>query len=152
MVVNGIAIEELAMKRFGTMLPDITRSLFRHPATENYPAVQSDTPPRLRGALEWNPSTCTGCGLCVMDCPAYALELTVLDRKAKHFVMTYHVDRCTFCAQCVMSCRQDAIVLSSENWELASLDQSSFLTRFGDPKDVEQALANKLADDAGKND
>jgi formate hydrogenlyase subunit 6/NADH:ubiquinone oxidoreductase subunit I len=152
MAVNGVVVEELDMKRFGTMLPDITRSLFRRPATEHYPAVQSETPPRLRGALEWNPSTCTGCGLCVMDCPAYALELTVLDRKAKRFVMVYHVDRCTFCGQCVMSCRQGSIALSSEKWELAALDQKSFLTCFGDPKDVEQALADKPEDNAGKND
>ena len=138
------------MKRFGTMLPDITRSLFRRPVTERYPAVQSETPGRLRGALEWDPSTCSGCGLCVMDCPAYALELTVLDRKAKRFVMTYHVDRCTFCGQCVTSCKQGSMELSSENWELAALDQKSFVTHFGDPKDVEQALAGKPEDDAEK--
>ena len=138
------------MKRFGTMLPDITRSLFRRPVTERYPAVQSETPARLRGALEWDPSACTGCGLCVMDCPAYALELTVLDRKAKRFVMTYNLDRCTFCGQCVTSCKQGSMELSSENWELAALDPKSFVMHFGDPKDVEQALASKPEDDAEK--
>lgn len=131
------------MKKFATMLPDISRSLFRRPATQNYPAVHTETPERLRGALEWDPSTCTGCGLCMMDCPADALELTVLDRKAKRFVMTYHLDRCTFCGQCVASCKQGSIRMSNQNWELAALDQKSFTIVFGAPEDVEQALANK---------
>ena len=140
------------MKRFFTMLPDITRSLFRRPVTENYPAVQSETPERLRGALKWDPSTCTGCGLCVMDCPAEALELTVLDRKAKRFVMVYHVDRCTFCGQCVMSCKQGSIVMNNQNWELASLDRNSFTTIFGAPEDVKEALANKPENGAAKSE
>ncbi len=140
------------MKKFATMLPDVSRSLFRRPATELYPAVQSETPERLRGALQWTPSTCTGCGLCVMDCPAQALELTVLDRKAKRFVMVYHLDRCTFCGQCVMSCKQGSITMEHQDWELAALDPTSYRMVFGAPEDVEQALANQPEDGAGESE
>ncbi len=138
------------MKRFGTMFSDISISLFRRPATKNYPFEHPETPARLRGLLEWDPKLCTGCGLCVMDCPAFALQLTILDRKAKRYVLAYHVDRCTFCGQCVVSCRQGAMALSNQKWELAALSQKAFLTYLGDPQDVEQVLASKPENVPGK--
>ena len=89
-----------------TMWKDALSSLFKPAATQRYPFVRREAPEHLRGQLHWDPSACTGCGLCAKDCPADALEVIVLDKKAKRFVMHYHVDRCTFCAQCVSSCRQ----------------------------------------------
>jgi formate hydrogenlyase subunit 6 len=136
------------MNKLGTMLPDVVRSMFHHHVTEDYPTVHSETPPRLRGSLEWDPQACSGCGLCVMDCPASALELVVLDRKAKRYVMTYHEDRCTFCGQCVMSCRQKSLAMPNDRWELASLDPTSFIFHFGDVQDVEHVLANKPENNA----
>ena len=129
------------MEKIGTMFSDVSSSLFRRPATESYPLERNDAPEHLRGLLHLELSACTGCGLCAMDCPANALQVTMLDRKAKRFVMDYHVDRCAFCAQCTLSCRQGALSMSSEEWELAQLDKSPFLIRFGDPSDVEQVLA-----------
>ena len=72
--------------KFGTMFSDVSGSLFRRPATENYPFVRQRNPTRLRSFLKWNPETCTGCGLCAMDCPANAIQVTMLDRKEKRFV------------------------------------------------------------------
>ena len=129
------------MHTVGTMFADVAASLFRRPATESYPLERTEAPPALRGLLHLNLQACTGCGLCAMDCPAYALHVTMLDRKAKRFIMTYHVDRCAFCGQCTRSCRQGALSMASAEWELAQLDKSPFLVNFGDPDDVEQVMA-----------
>ncbi len=131
------------METIGTMFSDISRSLFRRPATEAYPAERTEAPSHLRGLLHLELSSCTGCGLCAMDCPANAIQVTMLDRKAKRFVMDYHIDRCAFCGQCTQSCRQGALSMSSAEWELAQLDKAPFLVHFGDPRDVEEALAGK---------
>ena len=129
------------MEKIGTMFSDVSSSLFRRPATEFYPLERREAPPQLRGLLHLDLKSCTGCGLCAMDCPANAIRVTMLDRKAKRFVMDYHIDRCAFCGQCTRSCRQGALSMSSDEWELAQLDKAPFLVHFGDPRDVEQLLA-----------
>ena len=129
------------MEMIGTMLKDVSGSLFKRPATEFYPQVRTDAPTHLRGLLVWKQQACTGCGLCSMDCPARAIQVTVLDKKAKRFVFTYHVDRCLFCGQCLQSCKQGSLSMSSEQWELAQLSRAPLELHFGEPSDVEQVLA-----------
>lgn len=130
--------------KFGSMLRDVLPSLFSAPVTERYPFDRRQPPARLRALLQWDRQSCTGCGLCTMDCPAEALELTTLDRKAKRFVLTFHVDRCTFCAQCTYSCRQGSLSLSHDGWELASLSRQPLTLVWGDAADVRRALAGEL--------
>lgn len=129
--------------RFGSMWRDVSRSLFRSPATQRYPFERQPTPDRLRGLLHWEAADCTGCGLCAKDCPAGAIEVTIIDKKEKRFVFTYHTDRCTFCAQCVYSCRQGCLSLSSTEWELAALDRASFQKMYGDPADIQRCQAGE---------
>jgi formate hydrogenlyase subunit 6/NADH:ubiquinone oxidoreductase subunit I len=127
--------------KIGTMLKDISVAFVHRPVTERYPLTRRATPDRLRGHLLWNPDNCTGCGLCAIDCPSAALELIVLDKKAKRFVLHYQVDRCTFCAQCVQSCRQGCLALSAAEWELAALYKDVFKVYYGEAEDVREALA-----------
>ena len=122
--------------KLGTMITDVTQSFFRRPITQKYPFERFETPTRLRGHLHWNPEKCTGCGMCATDCPAGAIEMHVLDKKAKRFVMVYHVDRCTFCAQCVHTCNQDCLMMQKDIWELASLQREPFAVYYGDPNDI----------------
>ena len=127
--------------RLGAMLGQVLQSLFRRPATEKYPFERRAAPDRLRGALRWNPEKCTGCCLCVKDCPAQALDLIVLDKAQKRFTLRYHMDRCTFCAQCVQSCRFGCIEMSPKQWELAALNKEAFTVYYGEAANVESVLA-----------
>ena len=67
-----------------------------------------------------DPVLCTGCGLCVRDCPAFALELehgssaqSASKGREKFRLIHYH-DRCAYCGQCEASCRFGAIVLNND--------------------------------------
>jgi len=124
----------------GVMFSDILSSLFKKPATEKYPFIKLPAPDRLRGELFWDPAKCTGCQLCVKDCPADALELIVLDKVNKRFVMRYHADKCIYCAQCVMNCRFKCLNMSNEQWELASTSKEPFLVNYGRDEDVQFLL------------
>jgi formate hydrogenlyase subunit 6/NADH:ubiquinone oxidoreductase subunit I len=131
------------------MFGDVVRSLFSRPVTELYPFVKKPAPETLRGKLYWEPNKCTGCQLCVKDCPADALELIVLDRVNKRFVMKYHLDRCTFCSQCVQSCRFGCLDLSNTEWELAALRKEPFTMYYGKEEDIKAHLAKPARISAG---
>ncbi len=128
----------------GAMIGDITRSLFSRPITERYPFERKPTPQRLRGQLVWDPAKCTGCKVCLRDCPADAIELMVIDKAAKRFVLRFHVDRCTYCAQCVVSCNFDCLQMSHEQWELAALGKEPFVVSYGTEEDI-RVLEQKAA-------
>ncbi len=130
--------------RIGAMLGDVSRSLFKKPVTELYPFERRSAPERLRGHLVFDPAKCTGCKICVRDCPAFAIELQVVDKAAKRFVMRFHADRCTYCAQCVVSCNFDALGMSHEHWELAALSRAPFALSLGRAEDL-QTLAERGA-------
>jgi formate hydrogenlyase subunit 6/NADH:ubiquinone oxidoreductase subunit I len=133
--------------RIGAMLGDISRSLFKKPVTERYPFERRPTPERLRGQLTFEPSKCTGCRICMRDCPANAIEIAVVDKATKRFVMKFQTGRCTYCAQCVVSCNFDAIGMAHERWELAALSLEPFAISLGRPEDVE-ALAQAASKSA----
>jgi len=132
------------------MFGDVVRSLFQRPATELYPYVRKPAPDRLRGKLVWDPSKCTGCQLCVKDCPSEAIELIVLDKVKKQFVLRYHNDRCTYCAQCVVNCRFKCLNMSSEQWELASVNKEPFTVYYGKEEDVKFLLEGMAKENQGE--
>jgi len=133
--------------KLGAMLGNVLTSLFRKPATQKYPFEKLQAPERLRGRLVWDPSKCTGCQLCVKDCPSNAVELIVLDKAAKRFVLRYDIDRCTYCGQCVENCRFKCLEMSSEDWELASIQKQPFTVYYGHDSDVEFLLARSAESD-----
>jgi formate hydrogenlyase subunit 6/NADH:ubiquinone oxidoreductase subunit I len=124
------------MMRIGSMLSDIMRSLVRRPFTERYPFVVKPAPERTRGRLEWEAAKCTGCMLCVKDCPADAIQITVVDRAAKKFIFRYRTDRCVYCGQCVVSCRPGALAMSPKHWHLSSTSKESFALVYGDHEEA----------------
>ncbi len=126
----------------GSMFGDIFKSFFKKPITEQYPFVKLDAPENLRGKLVWDPEKCSGCQLCIKDCPSNAIELLVVDKVNKKFVMRYNIDRCTFCAQCVQSCRFGCIEMSDEMWELASIKKEPFEVYYGKDEDIQFLLEN----------
>jgi formate hydrogenlyase subunit 6/NADH:ubiquinone oxidoreductase subunit I len=126
----------------GSMFGDIFKSFFKKPITEQYPFVKTAAPENLRGKLIWDPEKCTGCQLCIKDCPSNGIELLVVDKVNKKFVMRYNIDRCTFCAQCVESCRSGCIEMSDEMWELASIKKEPFEVYYGKDEDIQFLLEN----------
>ncbi len=126
----------------GSMFGDIFKSFFKKPITEQYPFVKTEAPENLRGKLVWDPEKCTGCMLCIKDCPSNGIELLVVDKVNKKFVMRYNIDRCTFCAQCVESCRFGCIEMSDEMWELASIKKEPFEVYYGREEDIHFLMEN----------
>ncbi|CAG1010840.1 MAG: 4Fe-4S dicluster domain-containing protein [Anaerolinea sp.] len=120
--------------RLMTMLSDVIRAVFQRSATRLYPVQGTIIPERSRGRLEWHPQDCTGCALCVKDCPANALELIVIDKSQKRFLMRYHADRCTYCGQCVESCRFKCLEMCGGDWELATSDKADLEITYGEPE------------------
>jgi len=136
--------------KLGMMINDIFESAFKRPATERYPFERKEAPARFRGQLLWNRENCTGCGLCAKDCPANAIEMIVLDRKAKQFVFHYNVDHCLFCAQCVHSCRQGCLEMQPQIWELAALSRDGYQLYYGADDVVKTYLASQTEPESGE--
>ena len=124
----------------GSMLGDIVKSLVTKPDTMKYPADKKSPPMGLRGALVWNAENCTGCRLCIVDCPSSAFELYTIDKSKKKFVMRYNVGKCIFCAQCMRSCKFDCFEVTNTRWELASMSKEKFEIYYGDQKDIQSVI------------
>lgn len=131
------------------MFHDLFKSITSEPATERFPNPEPNEPERLRGKLHWDPANCTGCQLCVKDCPSDALKMFVIDKKKKQFVMTYDVGRCTFCAQCVQNCRFDCLNMAHDEWALSDYDKKGFDLVYGQESDIFQWLAETSPDNSG---
>jgi formate hydrogenlyase subunit 6/NADH:ubiquinone oxidoreductase subunit I len=125
--------------KLGTMFQDIAESFFKKHTTRLYPVERIAPPQRYRGVLSYTPSACTGCSLCVKDCPSDAIELVILDRAAKKYVVKYHMDRCIYCGQCVVNCKFKCIQMSNEDWEHAALDKH-FMVYYGREEDIASYL------------
>ncbi|MBG0785901.1 MAG: 4Fe-4S binding protein [Anaerolineaceae bacterium] len=86
-------------------------ALFSRPDTVQYPHSSLVLPEGFRGAIDFNPEYCIGCGLCVRDCPSNALELIRESREV--YQLRYYPTRCAFCGQCQSTCSRGAIAHSN---------------------------------------
>jgi len=112
--------------RVAAFLPELLRHIFKRPATVQYPFEKLKVPDGFRGTPVLTPSLCIVCRACVRDCPAEAIEITVISEEEKRYRMVIHNDRCIHCAQCEEVCPTKAIRMNAE-FELA--EQSRLLLK-----------------------
>ncbi|MEW6687101.1 MAG: 4Fe-4S dicluster domain-containing protein [Candidatus Edwardsbacteria bacterium] len=106
--------------KIGAMFPELTRHLFKKPATVKYPFEKLSVPKGFRGTPIFNSSLCIGCLMCVRDCPSESIEIIKLEEKK--FKIILYLDRCTHCGQCEESCLKKAITLNSD-FEVAAFSK-----------------------------
>ena len=107
------------MSRPGKIARLLMQSLFKKPATGNYPFDLSGMPEGFRGKLKFNAEMCIGCKMCMRDCPSGAIEINKIGEK--QFQAQVNLAKCIYCGQCVDSCPKKALQITAE-FELASLD------------------------------
>lgn len=94
------------------LLFELVDALFSRPETVQYPYSPVILPEGFRGLIEFDPESCIGCGLCVRDCPANALELIRESREV--YRLRYFSTRCAYCGQCQSTCSRGAISHSNQ--------------------------------------
>jgi len=113
-------------KKIGKMLVEVISSLFKKPATSNYPFEKREIHKSYNGKIAFDQSKCIGCNICVKNCPAKALIVTKVADKV--FEMTLFLTKCIFCGQCVVSCPKKALSNTNE-FELAQSDKSKLTVK-----------------------
>jgi len=98
-------------KYFG-LVPALLDAILSKPDTVSYPFTPLELSENYRGKVLIQPENCIGCGLCVRDCPAMALEL--IRESRTNFQLVHYPTRCTSCGQCQLSCLHDAIYLTNQ--------------------------------------
>jgi formate hydrogenlyase subunit 6/NADH:ubiquinone oxidoreductase subunit I len=125
------------MIRPGKMIKQVLQSLFKKPATINYPFIKMEMPDKFRGKLIFYPEKCICCKLCMRDCPSNAIVIKKVGEKK--FEAEIDLAKCVYCAQCVDSCPKGALE-STKNFELANLKSDNLKVVFSaDPLEATPA-------------
>lgn len=112
----------------GRIIDRVMASLFARPATVRYPVEPLPMPPSYRGTLLFDASLCTGCKLCVRDCPAEAITIRRIGEE-RRFEAVVDLGRCLICGQCVDLCAPKAL-RTSPTVELAALGREQLVVLF----------------------
>ncbi|KAL1442000.1 hypothetical protein MTO96_000998 [Rhipicephalus appendiculatus] len=115
-----------------------TGTLFKEPATINYPFEKGPLSPRFRGehALRRYPSgeeRCIACKLCEAICPAQAITIEAEERAdGSRRTTRYDIDmtKCIYCGFCQEACPVDAIV-EGPNFEYTTETHEELLVQQG---------------------
>ena len=115
------------------------RWLFRKPVTAHYPKQHLPVQERYMGfpALLWDETAaepfCTGCMVCVRECPTQCMSAQMHDNPKfasgdshrRKIIETFEINlnRCILCGICVDVCAFDAIEMSYEH-ELSSFSRT----------------------------
>ena len=97
------------------------KSLFKKPATSEYPYKKRAIHHSYAGMISFEQKKCIGCQICVKNCPANAIKITKVAEKV--FSGGLLLANCIFCSQCVFSCPKKALS-TTDNFELAQIDKS----------------------------
>ena len=111
----------------GKMFMEVMGSIFKKPATTQYPYKKDKVPEGFRGEIIFYAEKCIGCKLCMKDCPTGAI--TIKEAGEKKFEAEINLGKCIFCGQCVDSCLKKALEVTS-GFELAQLDRSKLKVTF----------------------
>ncbi len=121
------------IRLFFYLLPRTLSVFFSRSVTRHYPFHDPEIPERYRGRVNINENNCVGCSLCVLDCPASALEL---EKESKsQFRLLHYQDRCTYCGQCEDSCRFNAIFMDN-HYIKPAFDRDDFFVVLVNRKEV----------------
>ena len=113
--------------RPGEMIFSVLGSLFRKPATMKYPFEKFQMPDHFRGQPKFKSELCTGCRLCIRDCPSQAITITKIGEKK--FEASIDLGKCVYCAQCAETCPRKVIDITT-NFELTQLDRGQLKVVF----------------------
>lgn len=109
----------------------VTGYYFVHPGqivTQRYPENRQNLKmfDRFKGEVimphdENNQHSCTGCGICEMNCPNGSIEIIskkITNEEGKSVRIIdkhiYHLSMCTFCGLCVKTCPSNALAFGQE--------------------------------------
>ena len=106
----------MALKRH--ILMEALRGL-ANPFTTKYPKKPYVPQDGFRGAAEYDPEKCVGCGACSQECPSGAITYTD-GEKGRSLRLNYGI--CSFCGRCEEVCPRDAVHLTKK-FELAVYDR-----------------------------
>jgi len=129
--------------KLGKMVMQVLQSVFKKPATLNYPAEKPAAFERFRGEIKFDPSKCIGCKICVKDCPSGAIEIKKIGEK--EFELSIDLAKCIYCGQCADSCPKKAIALTNA-FELAQLNKENLKVTFR-AESPDEPERNPLEDD-----
>ena len=107
-------------RALGTMIESVLGSLFKKPATIRYPFEKFNMPKDFRGQPKFRSELCTGCRLCIRDCPSQAITLTKIGEKK--FEASIDLGKCVYCAQCAETCPRKVIDITTD-FELTQLER-----------------------------
>ncbi|GEM_PF-327988 len=92
--------------KVGVILKHIWENLFTEPMTKKFPKEPVQLPEGFRGRVGYIPENCIMCNMCVLNCPANAIEIKP-EEDGKRW--TLHYDRCLNCMICVEVCPVEAL-------------------------------------------